>query len=169
MKKHLKTGILILIGIAILYQAYIYLKPDELSSSSIPNIPLVLIDNTETSISYIGADKHTIIFLVSSQCDYCKKEINEVKKNIDRFVNTELVFISFEELNVISEFKNSIFPVESSFITFAQASREEVSPYLEYELVYPYMIWYDNNGLQKIQHRGLYPIERIIETIDKFN
>ncbi|QCK14933.1 peroxiredoxin family protein [Mangrovivirga cuniculi] len=166
MKKIFKTAILILFGIAIIYQFYIFIKPDESNKPSIPDISLVLLDNKKTSVSSLGDDKHTIVFLVNTQCDYCKKEINELENYIDRFVNTEVIFILFEDLEVIKDFKNSILPQENSFITFAQASREEVKTVLEKELVYPYMLWYDNKGIQKVQHRGLYPIARIIESIN---
>ncbi|MCX2742260.1 hypothetical protein OO013_00205 [Mangrovivirga sp. M17] len=166
MIKYFKTGVLVLIGILIVYQIYIFFKPDNNDKPSIPNISLVLLDNTITSVASLGDNKHTIVFLINSQCDYCKMEIGEVKNYMDSFVNTEVVFVLFEELEVIKDLKKSVFPEESSSITFAQAKKEEVNPFLEKELVYPYMLWYDDNGIQKVQHRGLYPIERIVDSIN---
>ncbi|NMM49291.1 peroxiredoxin family protein [Marinigracilibium pacificum] len=163
MKSNLKLGIIILFGVAILYQVYIFFLTEKINRPSIPDISLILLNNTKTSVSQIGEGKQTVVFLVNSNCDYCKREIGQVRSNLDKLVDTEIVFVLFENLNKIKEFKESFLPEERAFITFAQAKRENVDPFLENELVYPYMLWYDENGMQKVQHRGLYPISKIID------
>lgn len=95
------------------------------------------------------------------------KEISHLRDKIDLFESTELIFISFESLEVVERFKNEYLPEKSSFVTFAQGSQTEVEEILEQDLVYPYMLWYDDKGIQKAQHRGVFPISRVIEVIDQ--
>lgn len=167
MKKFWQIGILIVLGIAIVYQAYVYFEPNKADYTTLPEISLTLLNKNKTTISKIGADKHIILFIIRSNCDYCKRQMRDVRENLDRFDNTEIVFISFESLDVIEGLKNALFPGNYSQLTFAQATRGDVDPYLKEELVYPYMLWYDNNGGQKVQHRGVFPSGRIVEAINK--
>ena len=167
MKKGLQIVLLAALGLGIAYQVYIYAAPKATNKPTIPEISLRLLDESSTSVARVGDGKHTIVFLVRSNCDFCKKEIQQVRKNIDHFKDTELIFISFEDLDVIERFQREHFPDKRSFITFAMASQEEVEQFLEQDLVYPYMLWFDNEGIQKAQHMGLFPISRIIEVIDQ--
>lgn len=167
MKNKLQVILLVILGLAISYQVYIYLIPKKSNRPIIPDISLTLLDNSSTTVSKIGEGKHTIVFLVRSNCDFCKKEIKEVREKLDLFVNTEILFVSFESIDVIGKFKKSYLPDQSPFITFAKAKQAEVEEFMEQDLVYPYMFWFDNQGVQKAQHMGLFPISRVIEVIEK--
>ena len=167
MKKRLQIALLGLLTLAIGYQIYEFITPDHPSRPTIPDIPLTLLDQRSTTLSEIGADKHTIVFIMRSNCDFCKKEVTEVRKHLDEFSNTEVIFLSFEETNVIRGFKQTMLPEERAFITFAKVAQKDVVPVLEEDLVFPYMLWYDKNGIQKAQHRGLFPIARILEVIQQ--
>ena len=165
MKKRLQITLLAALGVAIGYQAYIFLKPEKPGKPTIPDMPVTLLDGISTTIAKIGSNRNTVVFLMRSNCAYCKEETQQVRAHIDQFNDTEVVFVSFEDIDVIKNYKHEMLPEERPYINFVKASQKEVEPFLEYGLVFPYMLWYDENGIQKAQHRGVFPVSRIIEVI----
>lgn len=162
-----KILVIIILGAGIIYQAYVFFKPKNDDLPIIPEIPLTLLDNTKTTVAELGAQKSTIVFIIRSNCNFCQKEAMAIRDNIDQFTDTEIIFLSFENTDIIKRFKNKYLPEDRPYITFAQATQKEVVPFLEYGLVFPYMLWYNNDGSQKAQHRGLFPIARILEVINQ--
>lgn len=167
MKKHLQITLLAALGIAIGYQTHSLLKTEKPQKPTIPDIPVTMLDGTLTTISRIGSNRHTVVFLMRSNCAFCKKETQQVRAHMDQFKDTEVVFVSFEDAEVIKKYKSEMFPEERPYINFVKAPQKELEQFLEHKLVFPYMLWYDKNGLQKAQHQGVFPVSRIIEVIQK--
>lgn len=168
MNGKLKPLIVIVLGLAIAYQLYVYFKPESVKQE-VPAISLALVDGKNVSLPELAKEKHLVAFIVRSDCDFCKKQMESFRKNIDRFRNTEILFISFEEMPVIRKMNRRFFSVDIPYMNFAQARQEELAPFLEKELVFPYMLWYDKKGRQKAQYKGLFPVDRIIEVIELTN
>ncbi|GEM_PF-5579917 len=166
MKKHLPYLLIAALSIGIAQQLYVYLSRDSSGKGpTIPTFDIRLLNGSISKISEIGKNKHTLVFLYKSDCQYCQQEVRSIRNLIDNFSNTELIFLSFESIQQIQTFKSEFFPEHRPFVTFARTNVEDIEPILEKELGYPYLLWYDDSGSQKNQHRGLFPIERVIEII----
>jgi thiol-disulfide isomerase/thioredoxin len=69
----------------------------------------------------------TVFVYFNTECDFCNEEAQMISHNIDKFENTQLLFVSFEEPQKINEFAlkhellnyNEVFFIYDSKKTFA--------------------------------------------------
>ena len=173
MKSKIQYIVLGLLMLGVMQQAYVFLAPkvDTMFSDQqalaplIPRVPITLLDESVSTIADYGAGKQTLVFIVRSNCFYCQQELEGLRENYDYFNDTQILFISFEELEVIANFKASCFKAEVPFVSFARAQQSSVSPLLIHGLAFPYLLWYDHDGTQKLQHKGYLPVERIVQAM----
>lgn len=69
----------------------------------LPVLPLLSLDSTQLDFSIIE-NKPLVLIHFNSECDHCQYEANDVKKNVEGFSGTNLVFMSSEPLSKIRTF-----------------------------------------------------------------
>ena len=110
MKKYLKILIPILFIGAFCYFGYhIYSKIQHKKkvAENIKTIPTFEYQNINGKIftnKDLKKNIPTLFIYYNSECDFCNEEAQMIKKNIAKFTNFQLCFISFEEHNQIKSF-----------------------------------------------------------------
>ena len=133
MKKHIKT-ILILTFVAALsffaYQIVTKINHKKEVAKNIKTIPIFSYENTDSGSFTNKNLKYatpTLFVYFNSECEYCNEEAEMVKENIEKFQNIQVIFISFEQPELIKTFSakhklnthNNIHFLHDSKVTFA--------------------------------------------------
>ena len=170
MKKPVYFIVFALLGIAIAYQVYAYYDSDSKVASSskapLPELMVTSYDSLSLDVQKLAEGKYLVMFLVRSDCGFCKQQIAQVNQYIDEFENTEVVFISFEDFDKIRQIKAKHLPEDRDYIRLASGKKEDFAPILNEDLVYPYMLWYDENNKELGQYRGVFPVTKILEVVE---
>ena len=88
----------------------------------------------------------------NSECEFCKEEAKMIKENITQFKNTQIIFISFEEIKKIKQFA-SIHQLDSyDNINFLCDSKVTFATTFDVKSM-PCIVLYDkdNNLIEKIK------------------
>lgn len=110
MKKSLKT-ILTLTFISLLaflsYQILSKITHKKEVAENIKTIPKFSYKNINGGIftnQDLKENTPTLFVYFSSECEYCNTEAKMIKEDVDKFKNTQLIFISFEKPELIKTF-----------------------------------------------------------------
>ena len=110
MKKKLLIGIILSVLIfASVFIFNIMTRLDQKKEANeliqnLPNFELFSMKNHKLTKSNLEYNKPVILVFFDSTCEYCQHEAKEIKKNIELFSKTQIVFISAENLETIERF-----------------------------------------------------------------
>lgn len=110
MKKYLKKIIPILFIITISYtglQIYTKIKHKKEVAENIKTIPKFEFQNINGGYftnENLKANTSKLFIYYNSECDFCNEEAKMIKENITQFINTQIIFISFEATEKIKQF-----------------------------------------------------------------
>lgn len=174
MKKKLKILIpIVLIGIIIvlLYKIFFQIKyKNELQNKikEIPEFSTKTIDGVAFTNKNIKPNTLSIFIYYNSECEHCQNQALQIQKNIEKFGDCQLVFISSEILSKIIEFrsKNIFNGVEN--IYFLQDINNSFANTLGVNHI-PTIILYDKDHkiIEKVQ--GELRIEAILKKLKHAN
>ncbi|MFW0739737.1 peroxiredoxin family protein [Flavobacterium sp. T12S277] len=110
MKKKLKI-ILAISFICILafftYQIVIKINHKKEAAENIKTIPDFSYKNINGGFftnQDIKINTPTLFIYFNSECEYCNEEAKMIKENVEKFQNVQLIFVSFEKLELIKTF-----------------------------------------------------------------
>lgn len=110
MKKYFKIT-LVLTFISILaffvYQIIIRINYKEEVAENIKSIPEFSYKNTNGgtfSNQNLKCDTATLLIYFNSECEYCNEEAEMIKENTEKLNNVEIIFVSFEQPEIIKKF-----------------------------------------------------------------
>ncbi len=110
MKKYLKIiiPIFILGSLAFMgYKVVTKIKHKKEVAENIKTIPAFsykTINGEVFSNKDLGNDTPTIFLYFNSECEHCQSEAEQIRDNVEKFANVQLVFISFEDPKKIEAF-----------------------------------------------------------------
>lgn len=170
MKKFLKIIIPILILGAIAFMGYKlirkinYKKEVAENIKTIPAFSYLTIDGKVFSNKDLKENIPTVFLYFNSECEHCQSEAEQIRDNIEKFANAQLVFISFEEPKKITAFATKYKLDHYDTITFLYD--KQVSFATTFDVNYlPSVVIYDKNKKLIKKIKGEVKIEKILQSI----
>ncbi len=167
MNQLVKYGLLFILVCGILYQGYIFIDKTFNEKSEIPKIPIQMLGGGDHTLKSIGKGNNMIVFLIRSDCDYCKQQLRALSQNLGSMGSIETLILSFEENAVMEEIKKAYFTDDYPNLHFGKIERSLIEPILKYELVFPYFIWFNEKGKLQSQRQGVVPIDLVVQAVEE--
>ena len=171
MKKYLKIIIPTLFIGAIVFMGYKviskinYKKEVAEHIKTIPVFSYNTISGKEFSNTDLKDEIPTVFLYFNSECEHCQNEAEQIRDNVEKFENVQLVFISFEEPKKILDFATKYKLLDYDKITFLCDSKVNFATTFDVNSM-PTVVIYDKNKklLEKI--KGEVKIENILKKIN---
>jgi peroxiredoxin len=80
----------------------------EVNSQFLPDISLVNTDSTSLKLHDMDLRKKTFVFYFDSDCENCKQELQDFKKDIQKFRDVNVLWVSKEDLSKIKQFESQL-------------------------------------------------------------
>lgn len=168
MRKGLQILFITILVLIIGYFAYNQFRIRSISSDYqiLPEFTLNDVNGAKFNSSQISRDKQKLLIYFDSECEHCLEEATAISKHIDSFKNIQLLFISYQEPEAITEFAetyhflslpNAVF-LEDKYLQLVSAFNIKE---------FPFMLLYskDNKLIQKFE--GPTDVEILLKSINK--
>lgn len=132
---------------------------------TIPVFSYNTISGKEFSNTDLKDEIPTVFLYFNSECEHCQNEAEQIRDNVEKFENVQLVFISFEEPKKILDFATKYKLLDYDKITFLCDSKVNFATTFDVNSM-PTVVIYDKNKklLEKI--KGEVKIENILKKIN---
>ena len=158
MKKSLKIFLpLLFISILSYFGFQIFTKiqhKKELAENikTLPSFEYQNINGTLFTNLNLNANASKLFIYFNSECDFCNEEAKMIKENIDKFNNTQIIFISFEIIEKIKQFATTYQLNSYDNVTFLRDTKITFATTFDVKSM-PCIVLYDkdNNLIEKIQ------------------
>lgn len=88
----------------------------------------------------------SIFIYFNSECDFCNEEAKMIKENIDKFKNTQILFVSFEEKEKIKQFATQHKLLDYDNVSFLCDSKATFATTFDVKSL-PCLVLYDENNI----------------------
>ena len=172
MKKYLKIILPILILGAIGFMCYKVItkinhkKEVAENIKSIPAFSYKTINGKPFSNINLKENTPTVFLYFNSECEHCQSEAEQIRDNIEKFANVQLVFISFEEPKKIMEFATKYKLIGYDKITFLCDSKVSFATTFDVNSL-PTVVIYDKNKNLIAKIKGEVRVENILKKLKK--
>ena len=112
--KVIAFSVISILVLAIGYNLYIYLTPE---TTDLQKITVNLRDG-EKSLKEIRDGENLLVILYNSNCDFCKKETEDMHSKLDQFEDVNILFLSRESFQTIEKYKAEYFPSKVDYVSF---------------------------------------------------
>lgn len=166
--KRLIGVLLLFIGLCLAYLTYSKFTRKYESKNSLENLSVghfKKLNNQPFELSLIKNDAPLILLYFNSECDFCQKEIKDIKENINELKNTELLMVSSETPEAIKNFQSD-FQLNDSNIHFAMVDEQDVFDAFGSVSV-PALFIYDSEGKLVKSFKGKTKISVVLEVLKK--
>lgn len=171
MKKYLKIILPILILGAITFMAYKVItkinhkKEIAEKIKTIPAFSYKTINGKVFSNTNLKENIPTIFLYFNSECEHCQSEAEQIRDNVEKFANAQLVFISFEEPKKITAFATKYKLIGYDKITFLCDSKVSFSTTFDVKSL-PTVVIYDKNKKLIVKIKGEVKVEAILKKLN---
>lgn len=108
----------------------------------------------------------TVFIYFNSECEYCNEETQMIKENIVKFKPFQIIFISFEKLNKISDFANKYQLNSNDNVTFLSDSKVTFATTFDVKSL-PCIVLYDENQKLIEKIKGQTKAETLIKKLNR--
>lgn len=171
MKKYLKIIIPILILGAIAFMGYKVISKINHKAAvaehikTIPAFSYKSINGKVFSNTNLVENTPTIFLYFNSECEHCQSEAEQIRDNVEKFANAQLVFISFEEPKKITAFATKYKLIGYDKITFLCDSKVSFSTTFDVNSL-PTVVIYDKNKKLIVKIKGEVKVEAILKKLN---
>lgn len=109
-------------------------------------------------------NKPTIFVYFNSDCDYCQSEATKIQERLSDFKNAELVFVSFEKNDSITQFAKKYKLGNQENVIFLEDTKAEFSKVFDVNSI-PYIVAYDANKKLLQKFKGATKIDKILTVL----
>lgn len=106
--------------------------------------------------------RKTMLIYFDSECDYCRRELDDIVHNIDAFEGLDIVLMSSELLRSIVSYRERNQELQSGALRFVKINIEDASKTLG-SLVVPQILIYKENGSLSRKFIGETKVEALFE------
>lgn len=131
---------------------------------TIPSFTYKTIEGKEFSNTDLKENNPTIFMYFNSECQHCQSEAAKIRNNIKKFVNVQLVFISFEKPVKIIAFATKYKLNHFDNVNFLYDSKVSFAITFDVNSL-PTVLIYDKNKLLIEKIKGEVKIENIINKV----
>lgn len=132
-------------------------------SKTIPYFTFATLDGKPFVKDSFDTVRTKFIFYFNSECEHCQKQGEWLSKDIDVFKNLEMVFISYEEIDAIKNYRDK-YNFNQENITFLEDLRLTFSNLFGAE-TFPSILIYSKDGKLIKAFRGETKVNEILEFI----
>lgn len=110
MRKSLKNIFILLFASSFLFLCYQiistinYKKEVQQNIKTIPEFSYSNVNGENFTNENLKEHTPVIFIYFNTDCEYCNEETKMIQENIERFKNIQIIFISFENINLIKKF-----------------------------------------------------------------
>lgn len=131
-----------------------------------PNFSYLTIENKVFTEENIAQNKPTLFIYFNSECDFCNHEAQMIKENIAKFKPFQIVFISFEKPNKISDFAEKYQLNSYDNVTFLSDSKVTFATTFDVKSL-PCLVLYDKNQKLIEKIKGQTKAETLIKKLNR--
>lgn len=157
LKKALSILLVILIGAVLLVFT--------MRKNQLPAFSFQSTQGEQVDLSVIGKGQNTLVVMFRTNCKFCKTQMTQIHSMVDEFADIKLAFVSKESTEIIDGYRSKIFPSENQHVVFGTASIGDMEDLANDDLAYPYLVWFDETGEEKVRHKGYADPKKILEVI----
>lgn len=131
------------------------------AAKQIPYFTFYTLDSQRFIKDSLDTERNKLFLYFNSECDHCQKQARWLSKKIDLFSHLEIIFISFEEMDAIKNFRD-IHQFYQKNITFLQDSRLTFSDKFGVGK-FPSILLYTKKGKLIYKFEGETKVEEVLE------
>ncbi len=171
MKKYLEIIIPLFILGAIAFMGYKVITKinhkNEVAENikTIPAFSYVRINGKMFSNKDIKENIPTVFLYFNSECEHCQSEAEQIRDNVKKFANAQLVFISFEEPKKIMTFATKYKLLGHDNISFLSDSKVSFATTFDVNSL-PTVVIYDKNKKLVAKIKGEIKVEAILKKLN---
>ncbi len=171
MKKTLKYSVVSLFVLLLCFMTYkifnkIQYKTEVAQAlSNIPEFSFETIDGDLLTNESLAKNKSTVFIYFNSECDYCKHEALSIQNNIEKFNNSQLIFISSETRKTIKDFALQYKLDTYDNVYFLFDLQDDFSNRFDATAI-PYVLIYNKNQQLIKRHKGQLKVETILQLLE---
>ena len=131
---------------------------------TIPAFSYKTIEGKPFSNKDLKENTPTIFLYFNSECEHCQSEAEQIRDNVKKFANTQLVFISFEEPEKITAFATKYKLLGHDKINFLSDSKVGFATTFDVNSL-PTVVIYDKKKKLVAKIKGEIKVENILKKI----
>lgn len=132
---------------------------------TIPSFSYLTISGKLFSNKNLKKNTPVVFLYFNSECEHCQSEAEQIRDNIKKLTETQLIFISFEEPKKIQDFAAKYKLTHYDNITFLCNSKVDFATTFDINSL-PSVIIYDKNNKLIKKIKGTVKIENILKIIN---
>jgi len=170
MKKALKIIIVLLVVSLLGYLAFNVIAKMQYKNEvvntlkTIPEFSFKTFDSTNFTNANLKPNTATVFIYFNSECDFCQHEAQNISDNLAQFKNTQLLFVSTENIETIKAFAKTYNLLNQQNITFLNDSTYTFSNRFDANSI-PYLLIYNSNQELVKKHKGQLKTEAILKLL----
>jgi len=170
MKKYIKISVaLLLIGIISILGYSVskkinYKKEVSERIQTIPKFSFATIQGRPFTEKEITKTKPKLFIYFNSDCHFCHGEAEQVKENLEKLENVQLVFVSFEAATNIADFAKKYTLNNKENIIFLEDEKMHFAQLFDANTI-PFMALYSKENKLIKQFKGATNIKKIIDQL----
>ncbi len=171
MKKFLKPIIVVVFISILVFLGYSITKKINYKAEvaerikTIPKFLFYTLDNEVFTNENLSNNGYKLFVYFNSECDYCQSEAKQIKDNLSNFVNTQIIFVSFEPINDIKIFAEKYQLLENENVIFLNDKNSEFSELFDANKI-PFILLYSKENQLIKKYKGAVKIENILKQIN---
>lgn len=120
---------------------------------TIPEFKFLTLEQLPFSKVNLKPKLNTIFIYFNSECDFCQHEAQSISDNLDKFKNTQFIFVSTEPIEVIKKFAEQYNLNNQTNIAFLYDNLDTFSSRFDANSI-PYILIYNKNQKLIKKHKG---------------
>lgn len=132
----------------------------------IPEFELLTLHGELFTNKNLQPNVYTVFIYFNSECDFCQHEAKDISNTIEKFKNTQFIFVSIEPIEVIQNFAEQYNLNNQSNITFLHDNLDIFHNRFGARSI-PYILIYNKNQELIKKHKGQLNAKGILNTINQ--
>lgn len=133
---------------------------------TIPSFNFNTLKGTTFSKTNLKGNLNTVFIFFNSECEFCQHEAQSISDNLLELKDTQILFISFETIDIINDFSETYNLNNTPHIIFLNDSTQSFSS--EFGVTsFPYIFIYGKDQMLIKKHKGQLNALAIIKTLKK--
>lgn len=132
----------------------------------IPEFELLTLHGELFTNKNLRPNLNTVFIYFNSECDFCQHEAKDISNTIERFKNTQFIFVSVEPIEVIQNFAEQYNLNNQSNITFLHDNLDIFHNRFGATSI-PYILIYNKNQELIKKHKGQLNAKGILNAINQ--
>ena len=113
----------------------------------------------------LSPNKKTVFLYFNTTCEFCQEETKQIKANLEKFKNVQLVFVSFEKPEIITKFAQNNQLNNYDFIYFLSDEQLDFSKTFDVSGL-PTLVLYDQNQQLIEKLKGQIKTEQLLKKLN---